>query len=103
MLSNLKILNPLRWKKSFLLILLAVFFVIWFGFLDTYSVWTRYKLDREKKELIQKTEMLKKKTAELDKKIHNLKKDPSQLVKIAREKYGMRKSNETVFKVKVEK
>lgn len=100
---NLQLLNPLRWKKSFLLFLLVGFFILWFGFLDTYSVWTRYKLDRQKAELVKKTELLKKKTAKLDKKIQELKKDPSKIEKIAREQYGMRKKDETVFKVEEKK
>ncbi len=100
---NLQLLNPLRWRKSFLLFLLVGFFILWFGFLDTYSVWTRYKLDREKVTLVKKTEILKKKTAELNKKIQDLKKDPSKIEKIAREQYGMRKKDETVFKVEAQK
>ncbi|HKJ34675.1 MAG TPA: septum formation initiator family protein [Balneolales bacterium] len=100
---NLHILNPLRWKKSFIFLLLIAFLVIWFGFLDTYSVWTRIKLSREKSQLKAKTELLKQKTDTLNQKISELKKNPDLIEKIAREKYGMRKKGETVYRVEVQK
>jgi cell division protein FtsB len=96
---NLQLLNPLRWRKSFLFIVLAGFIVIWFAFIDTYSLWTRYSLNQRKGELIQKTEQLKAETAELRKKVQELKTDPALLERIAREEYGMKKEGETVYKV----
>lgn len=96
---NLQILNPLRWRKSVLICLLVAFLVIWFGFLDTYSIWTRNQLSRKKTELIQETAQLKKKTKELDQKIKDLKNNPELTEKIAREEYGMRKKGETVYRV----
>ncbi len=96
---NTKLLNPLRWRKSFLLALLVLFLVIWFGFLDTYSLWTRYQLHRRKEALIEKTAELKQKTRMLDEKIRNLKNNPQLIEKIAREKYGMRRKGETVYRV----
>lgn len=96
---NLQILNPLRWRKSVLICLLVAFLVVWFGFLDTYSIWTRYKLSREKTELIQETAQLSVKTKELNKKIKELKNNPKLVEKIAREEYGMRKKGETVYRV----
>jgi cell division protein FtsB len=98
---NIQNFNPLRWRKSFLLFLLLTFLVVWFGFLDTYSVWTRYQLSREKEHLIEKTEMLKQRTDTLNKKIHELKNDPKLIEKIAREKYGMQKKGETVYRVEI--
>ncbi len=38
---NLQFFNPLRWKKSFLMALLAAFVVVWFTFIDSYSLKTR--------------------------------------------------------------
>ena len=97
---NTQLLNPLRWRKSFLLTLLILFLVIWFGFLDTYSLWSRYELSRRKENLIEKTAELKKKTKILDEKIKNLKNNPQLIEKIAREEYGMRKKGETVYRIK---
>jgi len=97
---NLQVLNPLRWRKSFLALVLVGFVVIWFTFLDTYSIWTRIQLSQRKTELKTKTEKLKKETATLKQKINDLKTDPFLLERIAREEYGMKKPGETVYKIK---
>ena len=97
---NLRLLNPIRWKKTFLLGLLGVFFVVWFGFLDTYSLFTRYQLNKEKKELIQNTERLRNESVILEEKIKAIETNPLLLEKIAREDYGMRKPGETVYRIR---
>ncbi|MDZ7716723.1 MAG: septum formation initiator family protein [Balneolaceae bacterium] len=100
---NLHLLNPLRWRKSFLFMVLGGFILIWFLFIDTYSVWTRYQLIQRKNDLKAKTEKLELRTAELKQKIDALKNDPALLERIAREEYGMKKEGETVYKVIPEK
>ena len=97
---NLQILNPLRWRKSFLALILGGVIVIWFTFIDTYSLWTRYELRQRKGELKAKTEQLDRETAELKEKIEHLENDPVLLERIAREEYGMKKEGETVYKIK---
>lgn len=94
------ILNPLRWKKSALISMLVLFFVLWFGFFDTYSLLARYQLEREKKDLINRTEQLVTDTQNLRKKIEALRNDPTLLEKIAREEYGMRRPGETVYRIR---
>ena len=96
---NLHFLNPLRWKKSFLVLLLISFVVVWFTFIDTYSLKTRWDLYTQKKELKERTLELQKLSEELKIKIEDLENDPALLEKIAREEYGMRKPGETVYKV----
>jgi cell division protein FtsB len=100
---NLQFFNPLRWKKSFLVFLLTAFVVAWFAFIDTYSLKTRWDLYSQKEELKERTEDLNNRSEELKVKIDRLNEDPALLEKIAREEYGMRKSGETVYKVKREK
>lgn len=100
---NFQIFNPLRWRKSFLIMILGGFVFIWFAFIDTYSLWTRYELSQRKDELKQKTEQLEAETARLKQQIQDLKNDPALLERIAREEYGMKKEGETVYKVKVRK
>lgn len=95
----LQYLNPLRWKRSFLFTMLLGFLVVWFGFIDTYSVLTRMQLASEKEELETKIEQLKQETAILDEKIAELKANPDLLEKIAREQYGMRKNGEKVYRI----
>lgn len=97
---NFQILNPLRWKKSFLVAVLATFLITWFSFLDTYSLWTHYQLKQRKQELKAKTEQLQQQTEELKAKIKDLENDPDLLERIAREEYGMRKKGETVYKIR---
>lgn len=91
--------NPLHWKRSFLIGVLATFILLWIGFLDTYSIWARVRLSRERADLIRRTEQLIKESEELDKKIKALQADPTLLERIAREEYGMRRPGETVYRI----
>ena len=91
--------NPLNWRKSFLLLILGGFLLLWFLFLDTYSIYTRYELSSRKSELIEKTKALKKENARLEKKVNTMKSDSMLIERIAREQYGMRKPGETVYKI----
>lgn len=97
---NWQLLNPLRWRKSFLALVLGGFVLIWFTFIDTYSLWTRYELNQRKQELRERTHNLEQESAELREKIDRLRIDPALLERIAREEYGMKKEGETVYKVK---
>jgi len=97
---NLQLLNPLRWRKSFLALILGGFVIIWFTFIDTYSIWTRVELSQRKADLKQKTQKLKADTQILKQKIEDLQTDPFLLERIAREEYGMKKEGETVYKIK---
>jgi cell division protein FtsB len=92
-------LNPLRWKRSFLISSLIAFLAVWFLFIDTYSLTTRYQLESRKKELVERTAETEQKTAELEQKIEELQRNPDLLEKIAREEYGMRKPGETVYRI----
>lgn len=96
----LKVLNPLHWKRSFLMSVLFAFILIWIGFLDNYSLWNRYKLSKEKADLQHRIELLKLETIELERAIEALKNDPAYLEIIAREEYGMRKPGETIYRIR---
>ena len=100
---NSDLLNPLRWNKSFLAMLLGAFILVWFSFIDVYSVKTRWELNERKQDLELRTEELAEKSEELKQKMELLENDPALLEKIAREEYGMRKPGETVYKVKPKK
>lgn len=97
---KLQLLNPLRWRKSFLILILGGVLLIWVTFIDTYSIWTRIELSQRKAELEEKKENLKKETAVLKEKIDKLKTDPFLLERIAREEYGMKKEGEYIYKIK---
>lgn len=94
------VLNPLRWKKSALFSVLVLFLVLWFGFFDTYSLWSRFQLEKEKRDLINRTELLVHQTEQLRLKIESLQNDPALLERIAREEYGMRRPGETVYRIR---
>ncbi len=74
---------------------------MWFAFIDTYSVWARYQLSQRKEALKVKITQLKADSKELKQKIHTLENDPALLERIAREEYGMKKEDETVYKIVV--
>lgn len=100
---DLQILNPLRWSKSFLMLVLGGFIFIWFAFIDTYSLWARYQLNQRQENLKAKTEQLEAETQLLKQKIDALNKDPDLLERIAREEYGMKKEGEHIYKIKEKK
>ncbi|MGB0346841.1 MAG: FtsB family cell division protein [Balneolaceae bacterium] len=80
--------------------LLVAFLVVWFSFIDVYSLKTRWELSQRKKELIERTADLSMKSDELKTKLSSLENNQVLLEKIAREQYGMRKPGETVYKIK---
>ncbi|XWN36552.1 MAG: septum formation initiator family protein [Balneola sp.] len=95
-----ELLNPIHWKKSVLVVILSTFILIWFGFVDSYSLLTRIGLNNQKADLREKIEKLNASTEDLKTKIDHLHQDAQLLEKIAREEYGMRKPGETVYKVR---
>lgn len=100
MLKISPVLNPLRWKKSFLLSILVIFLILWFGFFDTFSVWNRFQLEMEKRSLVNRTEQLVTETEALRVKMESLRNNPALIERIAREQYGMRRPGETVYRIK---
>ncbi|MEO1021666.1 MAG: septum formation initiator family protein [Bacteroidota bacterium] len=98
-----RLLNPIRWNKSFLFLILAGFMLVWFSVLDTHSIKTRWELNNQKKILELRTQQLNESSEQLKKDIKKLENDPELLERIAREEYGMHKPGETVYKVKREK
>lgn len=97
---NWKLINPLNWPKSFLLFILGGFVIVWFAFIDSYSLLTRYQLSERKEDLKLKTQQLEAETAELKGKIEDLKSDSALLERIAREEYGMRKEGDVVYRIR---
>lgn len=97
---DIKYLNPLRWRKSFLALILGGMVFIWFAFFDTYSIWTRIQLNQRMDNLQTNKQELQQKTLILKDKIEDLETDQSLLERIAREEYGMKKEGETVYKIK---
>ncbi len=99
-MADFQLLNPLRWKKSFLISILAGFLVLWFGFLDNYSIYTRYQLHQEKAELKREIEQLRTETELLETQINQLHTDSFHFERIAREEYGMKKPGEVIYEIR---
>lgn len=92
-------LNPLSWNRRFLSIALILFAVLWFGFIDTYSIYTRMQLSSEIAQMEEEIELMERKSDELEVKLEDIKNDPDLLERIARETYFMRKEGETVYRI----
>ena len=95
----LKVLNPVRWKKSVLTGILVVAAVSWILFFDTFSMLTRFQLARKEDQLKNEIQRLEAQIQELETQIERLENDPALLERIAREEYGMRKPGETVYTI----
>jgi len=88
-------------KKSLLkkaLILLMVAFVVYSFFSGPYGFLTIFSLLKEKKALETESKKLEAEIVDLETKKEKLKDDPYFLEKQARERLGMAKENETIFK-----
>jgi cell division protein FtsB len=60
----------------------------------------RINLESQKEDLVRQVEQLKKEQARLNEKSKLLESDPAMIEKIAREKFGMIRDGETVYKLK---
>jgi cell division protein FtsB len=96
---RLSVLNPLRWRKSFLLGVFVVFALLWFGFVDRYSLYARYQISQEKEAIEQRIERLREETSRLEQKIETIREHPVYFERIAREEYGMRRKGEVIYRI----
>ncbi|CUT01136.1 Septum formation initiator [Candidatus Kryptobacter tengchongensis] len=79
-------------------ILIALFIYLIFA---EKGILKRINLEIERAKLKKEIELIEKENASLRQKIHELETNPKAVEKIAREKYGMAKEGEEVFKIKV--
>jgi cell division protein DivIC len=84
------------WLKNKYVIALSVF-LMFMIFLDNNNVFYQYRLSKEQKKLEGISTDLRVKIAALKKINMDLEKNPLAIEKIAREKYGMKRADETVF------
>ncbi len=83
----------------YVLVLLAIMFYAVFG---KKGILQRVELEMENKELQQKLKDEKEKTLKLQKEIEELKSSDKKIEKVAREKYGMTREGEEIYKVQVD-
>ncbi|HEY6952151.1 MAG TPA: septum formation initiator family protein [Bacteroidota bacterium] len=81
-------------------ILLAGFVVVTYLVFDNKGIIARVKLESQKRELEHKVLQAEAETKQLQAQIKALQGDKKTIEKIAREKYGMAKEGETVYRIK---
>lgn len=93
--------KAVRNKKRTALLLLAFVLFVYLVF-DNKGVIARVRLESQKNELQQKIVQAEAETKNLQTQIKALEGDKRTIEKIAREKYGMARAGETVYRVKKE-
>ncbi|MFZ4860623.1 FtsB family cell division protein [Sphingobacterium sp. Mn56C] len=82
-------------KNKFLISGLA--FIVWMCFFDRYDLATQFGYQGERKNLEYEKDFYTKEIAKIEKSIRDAQYSPSEIQRIAREKYKMKKQNEDVF------
>ncbi|MEO8664143.1 MAG: septum formation initiator family protein [Ignavibacteria bacterium] len=91
-------------KYNLKLFFVVIFFIglISLAVFGNKGILQRFRLESEKKELEKQLEAEHKKSDDLRKEIDDLKTSDEKMEKIAREKYGMTKDGEKIYKVVVD-
>jgi len=89
-------------KKSVIITLLIALPAFSFILFSNKGILQRYALETDKKEILQKIQQAQIERQRLQQQSKALDSDPKAIEKVAREKYGMIKDGETVYKVKKE-
>lgn len=83
--------------------IIIFFFAIWMIFFDSNSLITHWELSQELYSISLEKEVLKAKINKEKREYNRLKKYPSEMEKLARERYFFKKPNEDVFIVETQK
>ena len=75
----------------------SVFFIVWISFFDKFNVFKIIKRKQELNQLTESKQYYKKEIEKSKKELLNLRENSSNIEKIAREKYLMKKENEDLF------
>ncbi len=81
-------------------VLLGLFTLLLLFFLPGHGIMHYRKLEKQSDALTRENQQLRKKNKELARKIDALKNDTDTIERVAREKYGLLKKNEEVYKFK---
>jgi cell division protein FtsB len=81
-------------------VFLAVFILFLYLMFDNKGILARVRLESQKKEMTQQVQQAEAETKKLEANIKALEGDKKTIEKIAREKYGMAREGETVYRVK---
>jgi len=89
-------------RRTMLLFLLVLLVIIFYAVFGKKGILQRVELEMENKELRTKLKDEQEKTIMLQKQIDELKSSDKEIEKVAREKYGMLKEGEEIYKVHVD-
>ncbi|MEW6062640.1 MAG: septum formation initiator family protein [Bacteroidota bacterium] len=91
--------EKIRENKTGSLLIIGGFILFLYVFFNSNGILQRLKLELQKKEMIEKIEKAEAEQAKLKEQSKALDGDPKAIEKVAREKYGMVRENEKVYKV----
>ena len=89
----------LRNRRILIVLLIAIPALLFFSF-NNRGLLKRLSLESDKQALMEKNRQAQEEQRELQVQAHALDKDPKAIEKVAREKYGMIREGETVYKLK---
>ncbi|CAN5466045.1 hypothetical protein BH10BAC5_BH10BAC5_11980 [soil metagenome] len=91
-------------KYNFKAVLIVIFILgmLVFASLGNKGLISRFRMEGEKKKLEEQIKAENQKTKDLQKEIDDLKTSDKKIEQVAREKYGMTKENEKIYKIKVD-
>ncbi len=89
-------------RRRMILYLLVLLAIISYAVFGKKGILQRVELEMENKELQQKLKEEQEKTIMLQKEIEELKSSDKKVEKVAREKYGMTKEGEEIYKIHVD-
>lgn len=82
------------WNKY---LVVAIVFIVWMYFFDRNSYFIHKELDKEIRALVQEKKQFKEKLEKETIQLKQMKTDPEEIERIARERHFLKKENEDVF------
>lgn len=96
------VLRFLKYNKIFALFLVIVLLLVYMTIFGNKGLIYRIDLESEKKQLEEELQTEINKGEELQKEINELNNSESKIEKVAREKYGLTKEGEQIYRIKVD-
>lgn len=78
-------------------LLAGLAFVVWLCFFDRYDLGTQYAYQQEKNKLEQQKNFYETEIQAIEKSVKDVQYNPSEIQRIARERYKMKKDNEDIY------
>lgn len=78
-------------------LLAGLAFVVWLCFFDRYDLGTQYAYQQEKNKLEQQKNFYETEIQAIEKAVKDVQYNPSEIQRIARERYKMKKDNEDIY------